>query len=277
MACMTDLRGPDVRGSGVGEPDAGDPDVGGWDFGGTVPFTTWDGEPISREPPHGATIVVASRAPEGWRYVLLHRAHHGPDYAGDWAWTPPSGSRKPGEALAACAARELEEETGLRAAPQPVLTEDVGRAVRDSLLDDLGQDLVPQGGRVLVAAVGQLDQQPGRACVAVIGGRRDPERVEPASDADAIGGRGTAQCRVELLCLGHRRPVPVVERVVGQQDHGAPGAGLVPDRGQDRAQVPADLRELVPEGGAGAPAEVLAAEHVVGTDVDRHQLGVRML
>jgi 8-oxo-dGTP pyrophosphatase MutT (NUDIX family) len=129
MACMTDLRGPDVGGSGVGDPEAGDPDAGGWDFGGRVPYTTWDGEPISREPPHGATIVLASRAPEGWRYVLLHRAHHGPDYNGDWAWTPPSGSRKPGEALAACAARELEEETGLRATPQPVRTQDVGWAV----------------------------------------------------------------------------------------------------------------------------------------------------
>ena len=42
-------------------------------------------------------IVVASRAPDGWRYVLLHRAHHGPEWDGDWAWTPPSGSRKPGE------------------------------------------------------------------------------------------------------------------------------------------------------------------------------------
>ena len=55
MACMTDLRGPDVGG----------PDAEGWDFGGRVPYTTWDGEPISREPPHGATIVVASRTREG--------------------------------------------------------------------------------------------------------------------------------------------------------------------------------------------------------------------
>jgi hypothetical protein len=53
------------------------------DFGGSQEFTTWDGEPISHERPHGATIVVASRSPHGWRYLLLHRAHHGPDYDGD--------------------------------------------------------------------------------------------------------------------------------------------------------------------------------------------------
>jgi 8-oxo-dGTP pyrophosphatase MutT (NUDIX family) len=93
------------------------------DFGGGPgTFTTWDGEPVSRDRPHGATIVVASRAPEGWRYVLLHRAQRGPAWEGDWAWTPPSGSRKPGEDVAACAARELLEETGLRAVPRAVIT-----------------------------------------------------------------------------------------------------------------------------------------------------------
>src|SRR5215467_11964263 len=105
-------------------------DRGAVDFGGGEgQFTTWDGEPISREPPHGATVVVASRAPGGWRYVLLHRAHRGPAWEGDWAWTPPSGSRKPGEEVAACAARELREETGLRAAPRPVAVDGVDRAV----------------------------------------------------------------------------------------------------------------------------------------------------
>jgi 8-oxo-dGTP pyrophosphatase MutT (NUDIX family) len=98
-------------------------------FGGTEEYTTWDGEPVSRERPHGATVVVAARSPEGWRYVLLHRGHHGPDFEDDWAWTPPSGSRKPGEDVAACAARELREETGLVAGPQSVLTSDTDWAV----------------------------------------------------------------------------------------------------------------------------------------------------
>jgi 8-oxo-dGTP pyrophosphatase MutT (NUDIX family) len=92
-------------------------------------FTTWDGEPVSRDRPHGAMIVVASRAPDGWRYVLLHRAHHGADWEGDWAWTPPSGARKPGEDVAACASRELEEETGLRRTPRPVTTSETDWAV----------------------------------------------------------------------------------------------------------------------------------------------------
>ncbi|HET9897461.1 MAG TPA: NUDIX domain-containing protein [Streptosporangiaceae bacterium] len=89
-------------------------------FGGVDEFTTWDGEPVSRDRPHGATIIVASRSPSGWRYVLLHRAHHGPAWDGDWAWTPPAGSRKPGEPILACAIRELHEESGLEADPAPV-------------------------------------------------------------------------------------------------------------------------------------------------------------
>jgi 8-oxo-dGTP pyrophosphatase MutT (NUDIX family) len=99
------------------------------DFGGPEPFTTWDGEPISRDRPHGALVVVASRSPDGWRYVLLHRAHHGPAWEGDWAWTPPSGSRKPGEDVTACAIRELHEETGLHGSPRPVLTSDTDWAI----------------------------------------------------------------------------------------------------------------------------------------------------
>jgi 8-oxo-dGTP pyrophosphatase MutT (NUDIX family) len=99
------------------------------DVGGVGEFTTWDGEPISRERPHGATIVVASRTRQGWRYLLLHRAHDGPDYDGDWAWTPPSGCRKPGEEITACAIRELGEETGLRERPWPVRVGDVDWAV----------------------------------------------------------------------------------------------------------------------------------------------------
>jgi 8-oxo-dGTP pyrophosphatase MutT (NUDIX family) len=91
------------------------------DFGGgTGSFATWDGKPLSRDAPHGAAVVVASRSPDGWKLLLLHRAHHGPDYAGDWAWTPPSGGRVPGETPQACASRELLEETGISGTPASI-------------------------------------------------------------------------------------------------------------------------------------------------------------
>ncbi|HEX5496418.1 MAG TPA: NUDIX domain-containing protein [Mycobacteriales bacterium] len=73
--------------------------------------TTWDGLPVAAEPPFGATVLVYRRSPS--RLLMLHRAHHGPDYDGDWAWTPPSGSRQPGEDITACAVRELAEEAGI--------------------------------------------------------------------------------------------------------------------------------------------------------------------
>lgn len=75
--------------------------------------TTYDGEPIAQEPPFGATVVVWRRAGGGVQLLMLHRAHQGPDFEGDWAWTPPAGARWPGEPLETCAARELAEETGL--------------------------------------------------------------------------------------------------------------------------------------------------------------------
>lgn len=78
------------------------------------PARTWDGLEIATDNPIGCTVVVrrpgACGEPE---YLLLHRAHHGPDYAGDWAWTPPSGCRQPGEPVYTAALRELVEETGL--------------------------------------------------------------------------------------------------------------------------------------------------------------------
>jgi 8-oxo-dGTP pyrophosphatase MutT (NUDIX family)/diadenosine tetraphosphate (Ap4A) HIT family hydrolase len=75
--------------------------------------TTWDGLPISQEPPFGATVVVYRNRGGTLEVLLLHRAHRGPDYAGDWAWTPPAGSRLPDEPIDQCARRELREETGL--------------------------------------------------------------------------------------------------------------------------------------------------------------------
>ena len=80
---------------------------------------TWDGLPISQEQPHGASVVVYRRCGTAYEYLVLHRAHEGPDYEGDWAWTPPSGARFPGEAVKVCARRELAEETGMSLPPLP--------------------------------------------------------------------------------------------------------------------------------------------------------------
>jgi ADP-ribose pyrophosphatase YjhB (NUDIX family) len=78
-----------------------------------VTRTTYDGVPIADEPPFGASIVVYRRTPSGLEFLMLHRAHHGADFEGDWAWTPPAGSRQPGEPIEVCARRELHEEVRL--------------------------------------------------------------------------------------------------------------------------------------------------------------------
>jgi 8-oxo-dGTP pyrophosphatase MutT (NUDIX family) len=79
-------------------------------------WRTWDDVPRARERPFGATVVVR----RGDKVLLLHRAHEGPAYDGDWAWTPPSGARLPGETPDDCARRELREEAGLELEPQRV-------------------------------------------------------------------------------------------------------------------------------------------------------------
>jgi 8-oxo-dGTP pyrophosphatase MutT (NUDIX family) len=76
-------------------------------------WQTSDGQPISREPPYGAGVVVWRRGSEGLELLVLHRSHHGPAYEGDWAWGPPAGARLPDERIEECIARELREETGL--------------------------------------------------------------------------------------------------------------------------------------------------------------------
>lgn len=78
----------------------------------------WDGETISAEPPYGAAIVVFRREHGETRFLVLHRADQGPEFAGDWAWGPPSGGREPGEPIDQCATRELLEETSLGLHPQ---------------------------------------------------------------------------------------------------------------------------------------------------------------
>jgi 8-oxo-dGTP pyrophosphatase MutT (NUDIX family) len=75
---------------------------------------TWDGLPVAPDPPTAVAIVVWRWGNQGREFLLLHRmAPGGPDYEGDWAWTPPAGARQPGEPPDAAAARELREETSL--------------------------------------------------------------------------------------------------------------------------------------------------------------------
>ena len=74
---------------------------------------TWDGLPVSKDPPFGAAIIVYRQNKNIIEYLILHRALNGPDYEGRWAWGPPSGARQPNETIEECAKRELLEETGL--------------------------------------------------------------------------------------------------------------------------------------------------------------------
>lgn len=76
--------------------------------------TTWDGLPVAREPPFAACVVVWREGANGREFLVLHRlAPGGPEFEGEWAWTPPSGACFPGEEPDDAARRELYEETGL--------------------------------------------------------------------------------------------------------------------------------------------------------------------
>jgi predicted metal-dependent hydrolase len=76
--------------------------------------TTLDDRPIAKEQPYGCSVVVWRLHQMRRQYLILHRrAAGGPEYEGDWAWTPPSGARLPGEPPDEAARRELREETGL--------------------------------------------------------------------------------------------------------------------------------------------------------------------
>jgi 8-oxo-dGTP pyrophosphatase MutT (NUDIX family) len=91
-------------------------------FYGTAPVheeASADGLPIAGDEPMGASVVVWRRRDDDLEVLLLHRAHEGPDYEGDWAWTVPAGARFPGEPVEECAQRELHEEAGIEAQPVP--------------------------------------------------------------------------------------------------------------------------------------------------------------
>jgi 8-oxo-dGTP pyrophosphatase MutT (NUDIX family) len=81
---------------------------------------TWDGEPTARDNPIAVSVIVR----RGCDVLILHRAHEGADFAGDWAWGPPAGARHPGEDVLACARRELLEETGLELTVEPFAAPD---------------------------------------------------------------------------------------------------------------------------------------------------------
>jgi 8-oxo-dGTP pyrophosphatase MutT (NUDIX family) len=63
----------------------------------------------------GAAVAVWRRTDRGVEWLVLHRSHFEPEFAGDWAWGPPGGGCDPGESPEECARRELREETGLDA------------------------------------------------------------------------------------------------------------------------------------------------------------------
>jgi 8-oxo-dGTP pyrophosphatase MutT (NUDIX family) len=87
--------------------------------------TTWDDEPMATDKPYGCSVVVWRPSELGREYLILHRRAPGiPELEGDWAWTPPSGARRPGESPDDAAGRELREETGLEL---PIARTDLGR------------------------------------------------------------------------------------------------------------------------------------------------------
>jgi 8-oxo-dGTP pyrophosphatase MutT (NUDIX family) len=63
----------------------------------------------------GAAVAVWRRTDRGVEWLVLHRSHFGPEFAGDWAWGSPGGGCDRGESFEECASRELREETGLDA------------------------------------------------------------------------------------------------------------------------------------------------------------------
>lgn len=88
-------------------------------FRGEAPVAEHPGPDRVRagDEPFGAMIVVYRRTPN-LELLVLHRAAKGPDYEGEWAWTPPAGARFPAEPPEQAVVRELHGETGIDAAPK---------------------------------------------------------------------------------------------------------------------------------------------------------------
>jgi 8-oxo-dGTP diphosphatase len=88
-----------------------------------------------------SAIVVRNRS-----VLLIHRAHRGAD-----DWVLPGGTPKPGESMAACARREVCEETGLHVDPARVAF----------VLEVVGPNPGPRTVDIVFSAVpAEADQQP---------------------------------------------------------------------------------------------------------------------
>jgi len=69
----------------------------------------WDGLFLSPEPPWGASVIVSRPIADGASLVLLLGRRDGAGLR----WSPPAVTRLPGEDVAACARRALDECAGL--------------------------------------------------------------------------------------------------------------------------------------------------------------------
>ncbi|HSG89882.1 MAG TPA: NUDIX domain-containing protein [Pseudomonadales bacterium] len=105
-------------------------------------------------------LLLRVRAPEGGadRVLLLRRAGTG---RADGCWAPPGGHLEAGERPRAAACRELEEETGLRLAPQAL------QPLAALFFDERAGDGTPATGLNLLFAVDLDTRAPARIVAGV--------------------------------------------------------------------------------------------------------------